>query len=65
MTMSTTLTQTPATMQTTTTAAATGSTVTDTSTQQIVAAINKALRRNPGSGPEGPGGPGEPGGLHQ
>jgi len=29
-----------------------------TPTQRITTAINKALRRNPGSGPGGPGGPG-------
>src|SRR6267142_553971 len=31
-----------------------------TPTQRITTAINKALRRNPGSGPGGPGGPGGP-----
>ena len=38
----------------------TGTTVIPTPTQQITTAINKALRRNPGSGPGGPGGPGGP-----
>ena len=33
-------------------------TTTPTPTQQITTAINKALRRNPGSGPGGPGAPG-------
>src|SRR6267142_4482786 len=33
-----------------------------TATQRITTAINKALRRNPGSGPGGPGAPGGPGG---
>jgi len=67
--MSTTTTQPTITVQTATTtattsgttvapaaAAATGGT-TLTATQQITTAINKALRRNPGSGPGGPGGP--------
>jgi len=35
----------------------TGTTTTPTLTQRITLAINKALQRNPGSGPGGPGGP--------
>jgi len=56
---------------TTTATTATTGTSTLTPTQRITSVINKALRRNPGSGPggpgspggpEGPGGPGGPGG---
>src|SRR6267142_1880983 len=69
--MSTTTIQPTITMQATTTTATTSGTTatpaaattagtTATPTQRITMAINKALRRNPGSGPEGPGGPGGP-----
>jgi len=54
--MSTTTTQPTITMQAVTTTATTSGT-TATPTQRITTAINKALRRNPGSGPGGPGGP--------
>jgi len=58
--MSTTATQTATTVQV---ATATGGTTTmPTLNQRITAAINKALRRVPGSGPGGPGGPGGSGG---
>jgi len=68
--MSTTTTQPTMTVQvaTTTTAATTSGTATSggtanpTPTQQITTAINKALHRNPGSGPGGPRAPGAPGG---
>ena len=72
--MSATTTQPTITVQATMSGAATGSNMTTTvatgstsvtPTQRITAAINKALRRNPGSGPggpRGPEGPGAPGG---
>jgi len=69
--MSTTLTQPTITVQAMTTTApttaaggttASGTTTTPTPTEQITTAINKALQRNPGSGPGGPEGPGNPAG---
>jgi len=61
-TMSTTLTQTPTTTQVATATTTTGTTMNFTPNERITVAINKALCRNPGSGPGGSGGPGGPSG---
>jgi len=60
--MSITLTQAPVSTQVATATATSGTTTTITANQHITTALNKALQRNPGSGPGGPGGPNGPGG---